>query len=282
MQKRTMLIYNPNSGKSGIKQSLSEVIEILSKDNSVVTVFPTKHRNHATELIVKNADNVDLIVCCGGDGTLNEVINGMISLQNPPPLGYIPSGTVNDCAEIIMQGNLFAFDVGKLNERAFSYFAGFGAFTDVSHNTPQSAKRTLGKTAYLLEGIKRIGCVPSCELNIIADNKTINGDFIFGMISNSVSVAGFKKPNSKNIKLDDGFFELTLAHKPKNNADKQALFQCIIKGINNPKYLHKINASKITVTSEEFINWNIDGEYAGKYTNAVVNNYKQALNIITN
>ncbi len=290
---KILLIYNPYSGKAILKQHISAILEILSDDDTAVTIFPTKHQNHARELTERYAAEYDCVICCGGDGTLNEVINGLMLLPNPPPIGYIPSGTVNDfasnfslaktptkCAESIKNGTPTAFDVGTFNDKAFSYFAGFGIFTDVSHQTPQEMKNVLGRTAYILEGIKRLSSIPSYNVTIKTEKETISGDFLFGMVTNSITVGGFKKLSCGNIQLDDGLFEITLAHKPKSNADIQTLLQCILTGTSSPHCLYRANARTVEIVSEQAVEWNLDGEYGGLYSSATIENHQQALQII--
>ena len=175
------------------------------------------------------AKEYDIVVCSGGDGTLDEVVTGMIRSGFRTPIGYIPAGSTNDfggslglpknmvhAAETIVKGNDFACDVGSFNQDIFVYIAAFGLFTDVSYETGQDMKNVLGHMAYLLEGMKRLPAIRSYPMRVTYDDTTIVDDFIFGMITNSVSVGGFKRITGKNVKLDDGVFEVTLIKRPKN------------------------------------------------------------------
>ncbi len=292
--RKILLIYNPCSGKATIKNSIADIIEILTEKGDIVTTFPTRYQDHAKEITQQYASDFDLVVCCGGDGTLNETINGLMTLKKPPLLGYIPSGTVNDfatslqlsknpgeVAKSILNGTSFQVDVGTLNNTAFSYFAGFGLFTDVSYQTPQESKNILGRTAYILEGIKKLNSIPTYNITIETEKEVISGDFIFGMITNSVTVGGFKKITSENVKLNDGLFEILLAYKPKTIADCQAIAQSLLTKTYNPKCIFKTSVNSAHIISDEPISYNIDGEYAGKYSDVNIKNHMRALSVLT-
>ncbi len=291
--KKILFIYNPYSGKGSIKTNLADVIEELTANDNILTIFPTRQKNHAKELTLKHAENFDLVVCSGGDGTLNEVINGLITFTTPPLLGYIPTGTSNDfasnlnltntpaqTAKTIINGKPFAVDIGTLNEKAFSYFAGFGLFTDVSHQTHQDFKNLLGRTAYILEGIKRLTNIPTHNLTVETDKETIQGEFVFGMITNSATVGGFKGLESDNFQLDDGLFELVLVYNPKNPIETQALLQCLLTKTNNPKYIYRAEVGYAKIKSDIPIDWTLDGEFGGTYSELTIKNYKQAISIM--
>ncbi len=290
---KILFIYNPHSGKAKIKADISDIIDVLSQEDNAVTVYPTKRAKHATELVEKHGAEYDMVVCSGGDGTLSEVINGLMSLQTPPPLGYIPSGTVNDfasnlklskmpveAAKAIMRGNSFPLDIGTFNKNAFSYFAGFGLFTDVAHQTSQEFKNVFGRMAYILEGVKRLGNIPSYNVTIKTDTDVITGEFIFGMITNSATVGGFKKFDGANVKLDDGLFEIMLAHKPQNMADVQALLQCILTRTANPQYMYRAEVKYAQINSAQNIDWTLDGEDGGSFDTVLIQNHKQAISVM--
>ncbi len=293
--RKILLIYNPHSGKGAMKSEIGNIVDVLTENGDIVTLFPTRYRNHAKELVELHAKQYDLVICCGGDGTLNETINGLMTLTKPVPLGYIPSGTVNDfatnfelgktmvdAAKTAISGEPFAFDVGSLNDRAFCYFAGFGLFTDVSHQTPQEYKNLLGRVAYFLEGAKRLTNIKSYKLEVSTEKDVINGEFIFGMITNSESVGGFKTMYGKTAKLDDGLFELLLAYKPKTPSDIQALLQCILTQTHNPRYIYRAQISEVSITSVQEVDWTLDGEHGGVYENVAIKNHKQTLEIMIN
>lgn len=292
-KKKMLLIYNPKSGKSQLKSQLNDIIELFTKNGYLVTVYPTQKAKDATEIVSNFASFYDLIVFSGGDGTVSEVISGLLNLENRPTIGYIPSGTVNDFATslniskdvmtsalAVIKGEPFAFDVGTFNEQVFSYIAAFGLFTDVSYQTPQETKNLLGRTAYIIEGIKRLNKIPSYNLTIKTDNETITGEFIYGMITNSNSIGGVLDLSAKNVKLDDGLFEVILARVPKNLADIQEILQFFANENPDPKYFYTCTTKTIEIHSEMSINWTLDGEFGGSCANAFIKNHKQAISIM--
>ena len=227
--KKMLFIYNPKAGKAQIRNKLADILDVFTKGGYEITVYPTQRSEDAMEKTEKRSKEYDIVVCSGGDGTLDEVVTGMIRSGFRTPIGYIPAGSTNDfggslglpknmvrAAENIVNGNDFACDVGSFNEDVFVYIAAFGLFTDVSYETGQDMKNVLGHMAYLLEGMKRLSAIRSYPMRITYDDTTIVDDFIFGMVTNSASVGGFKRITGKNVRLDDGVFEVTLIKRPKN------------------------------------------------------------------
>ena len=243
LRKKLLFIYNPCSGKGKIKNWLEDIIILLSEAGYEVTVYPTQYVKDATLIIEKGVSDFDLLVCSGGDGTLDEVVNGILKSGVKTPLGYIPSGTTNDFANSlgistdiikatnnIINGTDFVCDVGSLNDNYFTYIAAFGLFTSVAYSTDQSLKNTLGKFAYFLEGVKQITEIPSYKLRIQGDNFSLEDEYMFGMITNSSSVAGIKTRLLNTSEFDDGLFEVTLVKIPKTLAE---INETAIKNIDN-------------------------------------------------
>ena len=208
--KKMLFLFNPRSGKEQIKSHLLRILDIFSKAGYDIHVHVTQCQLDARKTVEHLGKNVDVIVCSGGDGTLDEVVTGMIRSGFRTPIGYIPAGSTNDfggslglpknmvhAAETIVKGNDFACDVGSFNQDVFVYIAAFGLFTDVSYETGQDMKNVLGHMAYLLEGMKRLPTIRSYPMRVTYDDTTIVDDFIFGMITNSVSVGGFKRITGK-------------------------------------------------------------------------------------
>ena len=203
--KKMLFIYNPNSGMGLLKPKLSDVLDIFVKGGYEVTVYPTQKYHDAVRKMAEYEEQYDLVACSGGDGTLDEVVTGMMKREDKVPIGYIPAGTTNDfasslhisknmleAADTVVNGVPFACDVGEFNEDYFVYIAAFGLFTDVSYETKQSMKNVLGHLAYILEGTKRIFNIPSYRIKVTHDGETIEDEFIYGMVTNSRSVGGFK------------------------------------------------------------------------------------------
>lgn len=292
--KKILFIYNPVSGKGAIRSKLSYIVENLST-MGVVTVMPTKAKGDATIFVVENMDNFDIIICSGGDGTLNEVTTGYMKVEKErrKPCGYIPAGTVNDfatslgiskninkCIDQILDSSIFPYDIGEFGDRYFNYIAGFGAFTEVAYSTSQSAKNMLGKTAYILEGIKSLTKIKSANVKIITENKTVEGNYIFGMICNTFSVGGLLKIDRDDVSLDDGKFEAIFVKKPKNPIEFQETLNDTLSGKLNSKHFEYFRSSNFKIISEEPLNWTLDGEFGGKTDNVEIHNHEKAIEFL--
>ena len=293
MSKKMLFIYNPMAGKEQIKNKLSEIIQIFCKEGFEVTIFATRGREDATKIIEKKGERYDYIVCSGGDGTMNEVATGLMKLEKRPICGYIPAGTVNDfasslkiprvmknAASLIADGDVFNCDMGKFNDRYFTYVAGFGAFTEVSYQTPQEWKNALGKAAYFIEALKHIADIKPHHMKIEYDGGVIEDEFILGLISNSVSVAGYKYYEKKNIKMDDGLFEALLIKNLKNPIELQQVLNALLSKQLDAENMCYLSSSFIHIISDDDIQWTLDGEDGGCCKDAYMQNMKEALSII--
>lgn len=289
--KKLLFIYNPQAGKGKIKSKLSDVIEIFVKADYEVTIFPTAGKKDATRIISQKSKDYDLIVCSGGDGTLNEVTAGVMGLSNRPQIGYLPAGTTNDfalshkiprnilkAAEVAVHGKPYYFDVGSFNKEFFNYVAAFGAFTEVSYETPQTYKNTLGRVAYILEGMKRLPSLKSYYMKVCYEDYVMEDEFIFGMITNSNSVGGFKGFIGKEILLDDGLFEVCLIKVPKNPLELQSIINTLLitKG-ESTNLIYTFRASSLSIQARELVPWSLDGEFGGNISEVNIQNYKQAI-----
>jgi YegS/Rv2252/BmrU family lipid kinase len=295
MSKKLLFILNAHSGKQQIKHHLLAIIDLFIKNGYEVTVYSTQGPSDAEKEVKAKASAYDLIVCAGGDGTLNETINGLMELDKRPYLGYIPTGTVNDfatslnipkepysAAMAIINGFVLPHDVGSFNERFFSYIAAFGAFTDVAYETPQQSKNLLGRQAYILKGVTKLHTLKSYHLAVEYDNKRIEDDFIFGMITNSTSVGGFKGLGGKDISLNDGLFEVSLIKKPKSFPELQAIIAFLLKQEPDPQYLHFFKTDKLYFKSNSNMTWTLDGEYGGSLADVFIKNNHAALQVLRN
>ena len=302
MRKKALFILNPHSGKGLIKNHLLEITDILVKADYEVTVYPTQSRGDAKRLMEERDKSYELVVCSGGDGTLDEIVTGMIQSGFKTPIGYIPSGSTNDfakslkipstmkkAAEMIAQGNIFSCDVGRFNKDIFVYVAAFGIFTEVSYETPQEMKNMLGHMAYLLEGVKQLANIKSYPLKVtyVSENgeeAVIEGDFIFGMVTNSHSIGGFKSIAGNvfkgKIDLNDGLFEVTLIKVPKNPMELNSILAALAIADIDTKYMYNFKSGKLVFESEKEVAWTLDGEYGGKHTKVELVNDKEALDII--
>lgn len=276
---RLLFIFNPWSGKAHVKEHLFEITDSFAKAGYLVTVYPTQKPLDCYEYICNNGQEYQLIVCSGGDGTLNETVAGVLDNERcDVPIGYIPSGSTNDFATSLMipktvshavknivEGTEFLCDVGRFNGRWFNYVAAFGLFTNVSYATPQALKNTLGHQAYILESFKSLASLKAYNLKVKCEDFEIEDRFIYGMAANSMSVGGMKGIAGKEIKLDDGLFEVILIKGPKNPLELQTLFTGFIFQEDNSMVKH-FKSRELLITSEEAIPWVLDGEFGGNQT----------------
>lgn len=293
MKKKMLFIYNPRAGKSQIRSNLLDMIDIFVKAGYEVTAYPTQAQGDGIKAVTeRQIGYYDMIACSGGDGTLDEVVTGMMQCEKRLPIGYVPAGTTNDfagslgiprsmekAARVIVDGRSFRCDVGGFNENIFVYIAAFGLFTDVSYETRQDMKNVLGHMAYVLEGMRKLSKVKSYALKVTSGDKVIKGDFIFGMITNSLSVGGFKKITGDNVKLDDGVFEVTLIKRPGNPVELNTIMAAMVNRNIDTDLMECFTASELQIESAEDIAWTLDGEFGGRHSRVEIRNYKQALEI---
>ncbi|MBQ7066821.1 MAG: YegS/Rv2252/BmrU family lipid kinase [Lachnospiraceae bacterium] len=291
--KKMLFIYNPHAGKASIRSNLLDMIDIFTKAGFEVTAYPTQKKGDAIKATRERSSDFQVLACSGGDGTLDEVVTGMMECEKRIPIGYVPAGTTNDfakslkipsnmlkAARAIVDGKIFPCDIGAFNDDTFVYIAAFGLFTDVSYATDQQIKNVLGHMAYVLEGAKRINSIPSYHVKYSHDGIENEGDFVFGMITNSLSVGGFRKITGKNVELDDGLFEVTLIKKPKNMIELNLILTSLIGRKIVTEYMDCFKTNKLVIETQEEIPWTLDGEFGGNHSKVTVKNEKQALKII--
>lgn len=292
--KKLLLIVNPCSGKAKMRTELLRVVETFSYAGYEVTVYPTKARHDATARAaqIKKGD-YDIVVVCGGDGTLNEVITGFMQSGVDCNIGYIPSGTLNEwstglgisktivqAAKDIMAGSPISLDIGKFGDKYFSYTASFGAFTEASYSAPQDIKNVLGQAAYFFEGIKSLGNIKPIHLKFTCDEKEVEGDFLFGAISNSMSVGGIVKFTDAAVKLNDGLFEVLLIKKPPTIIQYQSIIDGILRQELNRDGIEFFHTNKVVVTGGDGVSWTLDGEYAAGVDSITVENIPSKLHLL--
>lgn len=290
MKKRALFIYNPRAGKAMIRSKLSDIMELLEQGGYETMVRPTTRSGDACAYVKECAPETELVVCSGGDGTLDEVVTGMLTSGREIPIGYIPAGSTNDfgislrlprnmlrAAEVVITGRDFPCDVGAFNEDVFVYIAAFGLFTEVSYETDQEIKNVLGHMAYLLEGVKRLSAIRSYPLKVTHGDQVIEDEFIFGMVTNSVSVGGFKQITGKNVELDDGVFEVTLIRRPGNPMELNAVMAALLNRDINAQCMLYFRTEQVTIESPQPIAWTLDGEYGGSHEKALIRNCHKAI-----
>jgi len=293
--KTLLLIFNPKAGVQTLRARLFDVVDAFTAAGYLVTVYPTQAAGEVGTTVAALGAAYDLLVCAGGDGTVSEAINAIMDMaEKPAAFGFIPSGTVNDfavslgvptdvvtAAEVILNGAPRLVDVGRFDEKHFIYVAAFGLFTDVSYSTSQSAKNWLGKVAYFLEGAKRVGqlIAYSCEFDI--DGEYIAGEFIFGAIANTHSIAGIKMPTGMNAQMDDGLFDVILIKKPENLKDGQEIIASLLAHEEKSPYVTFRKAKKIDFHAFQEVPWTLDGDFGGEFYRAEIVNLQQAAAVIT-
>ena len=293
--KKLLFVVNGHSGKGQIKNKLLDIIDIMIKEGYHVQVHTTQEREDATKVVREQAKYYDLVVCSGGDGTLDEAVTGMMQSEVRTPLGYIPAGSTNDfansleipkdmiqAAKTAVLGVPFSCDVGEFNGDYFIYVAAFGIFTDVSYATSQELKNALGHVAYILEGAKRLHTIKSYHMRVEYDGNEIEGDFLLGMITNSTSVGGFKNMTGKDVKLDDGMFEVTLIHKPKNIIELNTIIASLTNLKDETDLIDSFRADSVKFYSEEEIPWTLDGEVGGDHKEVQIKDHCKAVDIMIN
>ena len=293
MERKLLLIVNPVAGMMKTKTTLFNITNTFCKEGYFVTTQITQHRGHATELVIKYGASFDIIVCCGGDGTLNEVIEGLLKADINTPLGYIPSGSTNDFANTlqlsskptqaasdIITGSEYKLDIGLFGERYFSYIASFGAFTAASYKTAQEVKNTIGHMAYILEGIRELPTIQPYHVTFATEDKVYDGDYIFGSITNSTSVAGLVKLRGDLVDLCDGLFEVILVKNPQNIAQLNKIISSIVTSDFNNEMFEFFKASKLSIVSAESLSWTLDGEHVPDVSRVKISNIPGAVTLV--
>lgn len=270
--KKALLIINPSAGKNQAKSSLFDIIQIFNRAQYAVTTVVTEYKGHAS-MMAQRAKNWDLIVCLGGDGTLNEVISGLMKGGSKIPLGYIPAGSTNDfasslglskdvrtAAKNIVTGAPRPIDVGKFGDRYFTYVASFGAFTKASYATTREAKKALGHAAYVLEGVREIPEIRFETLSIETPEGKFEGDYIWGAVGNTTSVAGVVTLPSEYVKLDDGKLDLLLVKNPLSISELNDCIFSILSQDYDSDLIDFVSTESATITADPQMDWTLDGE----------------------
>ena len=294
MERNVLLIVNPHSGDGEAKRWVFDMVDQLLTRFELVTVYFSKCTGDIIRVATEQAGAYDAIVCCGGDGTLNETICGIVASGANPMLGYIPTGTVNDFAnshkiprEIksaivkIAKGEASEFDVGVLGERCFSYVAAFGAFTEVSYLTPQGSKAVFGRTAYLAEGAKRLFSLPPIEATFLADGVEIHDRFIYAMAANSKTVGGFRffDGNDEDA-MRDGMLDFLLIRYPDTIGQLQEALSGLLLPKSKSEFVLKVKAKSATFRFTKDVPWTVDGEFGGNYREVTVGCLERRIRVI--
>lgn len=291
--KKLLFIVNPRAGKTKSAAPLFEAVAAFSRAGYLVRVYVTEAGGQARDIAAKWGGRYDMVVCAGGDGTLNETISGLMALEQRPPLGYLPNGSTNDfaaslhlhttveaAARAAAGGVPYPLDIGRHNDRYFAYVASFGAFTRSSYSASQAAKNALGHFAYILEGLGDLDSLRPYRCAIEADGERFDGEFIFGAVCNSTSLGGLVKLDPKRVHMDDGMFELILLRMPKTALDLQNLITALNRmDYDYPGVIFR-HVRSVTVTTREDIPWSLDGEYAPSAPRVEIRNLHSAVQLM--
>ena len=272
--KKMLFIMNPYAGMRKANRYLPDIISLFNRADYEVNIRMTAGTGDAAKFAESHALGMDLVVCCGGDGTLNETITGMIRAGSTAPIGYIPAGSTNDFAsslklstnilqavQDILEGDPVPYDIGRFGDRYFSYVASFGAFTKSSYTTPQSVKNALGHTAYVLESISELSQIRKVHVRMEMEDQVVEDDFIFGCISNSTSIGAVLTLDPKQVDMADGLLEVFLVRAPRSLTEISECIQALqSQRYNDCAMITFGPARKIRVITEEDIPWTLDGE----------------------
>ena len=291
--KKLLFVFNPTAGRGRLKAKLFDIVDSFVKHGYRVQVYPTQQKGDATNIVVNEPDPYDILVCAGGDGTLNEVITGMMMAHRAVPIGLIPAGSMNDVGHSfkisrnimsavrnILVGKPYPMDIGCFNDKYFIYVAAFGAFTDISYTTSQKNKNVIGNLAYYLEGIKKLSELKPKAVKVEYEDKVIEEEFLIGLVTNSLYIGGFKNLNYDKTSLNDGLLEVLLVKMPKNILDLEMIVSSLINYKINENLMYYIQTPSLTVTSEK-MDWTLDGEFGGNYEKVCITNCNKAIKIIS-
>ena len=291
--KKMLFVMNPYAGMRKANRHLAEIISVFNRGGYRVETYMTACQGDANRAVRELAAGMDAVVCCGGDGTFNETVTGLLSAGLDLPIGYIPAGSTNDfanslglsgnfieAANRIVQGSPMPVDVGRFAERYFTYVASFGAFTRASYSTPQNIKNALGHTAYLLDGIQELSQIKKVHVKMEMDEETVEDDFLFGAICNSTSIGGILTLDPRQVDMADGKFEVLLVRAPRDLSEIAECIQAVQKQKYNCKMITFRSTSHIRITAPAQMPWTLDGEREEGHSQAVADNLHHAIRLM--
>ena len=291
--KEMLFILNPKAGMRKATKMLADILEIFNRADFAVQVYVTAGPKDAVSAVKKHATGKDLLVCCGGDGTFNETVTGLMEAGLEIPIGYIPAGSTNDfaaslglstdpitAAKQIVEGSPELLDVGKFGDRYFSYVASFGAFSRASYNTPQNIKNALGHTAYLLEGIHELSQIRKIHMRFELGEDVVEDDYLFGAVCNSTSIGGILTIDPHQVDMGDGMFEVLLVRAPRDLTEIPECIMAVQKQQYNCRMMTFRSVKSVKIFADQDINWTLDGEKAPGAKEITVANLHHAIQLI--
>ncbi len=293
MRERVLFIYNPKSGQEKIKPVLSDIVDIIIKANFEVEIYATQSTKDALHKVEEAVGTYDRIVVSGGDGTLDEVVTGLMRSGVSVPVGYLPAGSANDfgnslgiglnlieSAKKAVLGKVFKCDIGCFNSDYFVYVAAFGLFTEASYTTSQELKNMLGYVAYVLEGAKQLVDIPSYEAKIACDGEELSGSFMVGLVTNADYIGGVRGLIARDVMLDDGLFEITLVRTPKNPLELTEIIGFFSNITSETHMVYSTKAHKVNFQFKDAVPWTLDGEFGGDHKEVEIKNLPKAIQIL--
>lgn len=291
--KKMLFVMNPYAGMRRASRYLADIIALFNRADFQVITHMTGYQGEGAKVVERLAKDVDLVVCCGGDGTFNETVSGLMSSGVDIPVGYIPAGSTNDfanslglssnimqAARDIVDGEPMPYDVGRFGDRYFSYVASFGAFTRATYTTPQNVKNALGHTAYLLEGINELSQIRKEHVRMEIDGQVVEDDFLFGAISNSTSLGGILTLDPKQVDMADGKMEIILVRGPQNLMEIPECIQAVQSQKYNCSMITFRTARHVKIYADPLMAWTLDGEREDGHLEVEVENLHHAIKII--
>lgn len=291
--KEMLFILNPAAGMRKANRVLGDILAVFNRAGFVVRTYITAGPQDAVTAVKTLAPGTQLVVCCGGDGTFNETVTGLLDAKLDIPIGYIPTGSTNDfasslklptdpisAAQQIVQGTPQQFDVGQFGTRYFSYVASFGAFTKASYATPQNIKNALGHTAYVLEGIRELSQIRTTHLRLELDGETLEDDYLFGAVCNSTSVGGILTLDANQVDMCDGMFEVLLVRAPRDLSEIAECISAVQKQQYNCRMMTFRSTQHVSVYADADMLWTLDGEKEQGHPHITVSNLHHAITLL--
>ena len=291
--KKLLFILNPTAGTRKAGKVLPQILAVFNRAGYDVITYVTDHPGDGKAFVTARAAEMDLIVCCGGDGTFNETVSGILLSGSNTPVGYIPAGSTNDfagslglstdpveAAKNIVSGTPQPYDVGSFNGRHFTYVASFGAFTRSSYATPQSVKNLLGHTAYVLGGISELSQIKKVPMRLVLDDEVLEGDYVFGAVCNSTSIGGIAKLDPTQVDMADGLFELLLVRAPKDLAEIAECITAVQHQQYNCRMMTFRAAKTVTFYPPADLPWTLDGEMDPGAETVTIDNLHHAIRLV--
>lgn len=294
--KKALVIINPVAGDGSALRMLPDLVRGLTEKNYICTTVTTTGKGSATRFVYEYAAENDLVVCSGGDGTANEVIRGLMNVDKDkrPVFGFIPCGSTNDFATtlsiprrfsnavpMILEGSTIPLDVGRFNERYYAYVCAFGAFTNLSYSTSQTAKNLFGTLAYVAKGLETMKDIKPIHMRFVINGEEIEDNFAFGCISNSRIIGGVIRLHPSWVELNDGLFEITLIRYPEDPIGFTKIFNAITSGEMSCEYIRIFHAPEVDITVlDEPIAFSLDGEAENNVRHAHITNIRSGIDCI--